>query len=64
MASSLPLVDGGYAAADTLPVIAGQDAEVLSVKSMLAGEQYSTIFKDTRELAGVASGMAIAHLER
>ncbi len=55
------LVDGGYAAAD-LPVIVGQDAEVLSVKSMLAGEQYSTIFKDTRELAGVASGMAIALL--
>jgi putative multiple sugar transport system substrate-binding protein len=55
------LVDGGYATAD-LPVITGQDAEVLSVKSMLAGEQYSTIFKDTRELAAVASGMAIAIL--
>ncbi len=55
------LVDGGYSAAD-LPVITGQDAEVLSVKSMLAGEQYSTIFKDTRELAAVASGMAIAIL--
>ena len=55
------LVDGGYTA-DNLPVITGQDAEVLSVQSMLAGEQYSTIFKDTRELAGVASGMAIAVL--
>ena len=32
---------------------------MLSVKSMLAGEQYSTIFKDTRELAAVAAGMAI-----
>ena len=52
------LVDGGYTS-ETLPVITGQDAEVLSVKSMLAGEQYSTIFKDTRELAGVASSMAI-----
>ena len=34
-----------------LPVVTGQDAEVQSVKSILAGEQYSTIFKDTRELA-------------
>jgi len=55
------LVDGGYTA-DNLPVITGQDAEVLSVQSMLAGEQYSTIFKDTRELAAVASGMAMAVL--
>ena len=55
------LVDGGYTA-DNLPVITGQDAEVLSVQSMLAGEQYSTIFKDTRELAGVASNMAMAVL--
>jgi putative multiple sugar transport system substrate-binding protein len=55
------LVDGGYTA-DNLPTITGQDAEVLSVQSMLAGEQYSTIFKDTRELAGVASNMAMAIL--
>jgi putative multiple sugar transport system substrate-binding protein len=52
------LTDAGYTAA-SLPTIVGQDAEVLSVKSMLAGEQYSTIFKDTRELAAVAAGMAI-----
>lgn len=55
------LTDAGYTAAN-LPTIVGQDAEVLSVKSMLAGEQYSTIFKDTRELAAVAAGMAIALL--
>jgi putative multiple sugar transport system substrate-binding protein len=55
------LVDGGYTS-DDLPVITGQDAEVLSVQSMIAGEQYSTIFKDTRELAAVASAMAIAIL--
>jgi len=55
------LTDAGYTSAD-LPTISGQDAEVLSVKSMLAGEQYSTIFKDTRELAKVAAGMAIALL--
>ena len=40
-----------------LPVVTGQDAEVQSVKSILAGEQYSTIFKDTRELAKVTVEM-------
>ena len=39
-----------------MPVITGQDAEVESVKSIIAGEQYSTIFKDTRELATVRRG--------
>jgi len=34
-----------------LPVVTGQDAELDSVKSILAGEQYSTIFKDTGKLA-------------
>ena len=34
-----------------MPVISGQDAEVPSIKAMLRGEQYSTIFKDTRDLA-------------
>jgi putative multiple sugar transport system substrate-binding protein len=32
------------------PVVTGQDSEVESVKSIVAGEQYSTIYKDTREL--------------
>src|SRR3954452_9588397 len=35
------------------PVVSGQDAEVQSVKSILRGEQSSTVFKDTRELAKV-----------
>jgi putative multiple sugar transport system substrate-binding protein len=34
-----------------LPVVTGQDAELESVLSILKGEQYSTVFKDTRELA-------------
>ena len=33
-----------------LPVVTGQDSEVESVKSIMAGEQYSTINKDTRKL--------------
>ncbi|MFN3616156.1 MAG: substrate-binding domain-containing protein, partial [Rubrimonas sp.] len=36
----------GYGAADMpMPIVTGQDAEVPSIKSMLAGEQYSTVFK-------------------
>ena len=31
-------------------------------KAILAGEQYATIFKDTRELAKVAAAMAVAVL--
>jgi len=48
----------GYgSAAQPMPVVTGQDAEVQSVKSILAGEQRSTVFKDTRELAKVTVGM-------
>ncbi|MGE3348377.1 MAG: multiple monosaccharide ABC transporter substrate-binding protein [Ramlibacter sp.] len=44
------------------PVVSGQDAEVPSVKSIIKGEQYSTVFKDTRELAKVAANMVDATL--
>ncbi|PBC64200.1 sugar ABC transporter substrate-binding protein [Streptomyces sp. Tue6028] len=40
-----------------LPVVTGQDAELASVKSIIAGEQTQTVYKDTRELAKVASTM-------
>lgn len=53
----------GYGTADQpWPIISGQDAEVPSVKAMIAGEQYSTVFKDTRELAKVTAGMVDAIL--
>jgi putative multiple sugar transport system substrate-binding protein len=53
----------GYGSKDLpMPVISGQDAEVPSVKSIIAGEQTSTIFKDTRDLAKVAAGMVDAVL--
>jgi putative multiple sugar transport system substrate-binding protein len=45
------------------PVITGQDAEVASVKSIIAGEQYSTIFKDYRDLAKTSAQMADAVLK-
>ncbi len=42
----------GYGAADQpWPIITGQDAETASIKAIIAGEQYSTVFKDTRALA-------------
>ncbi|WP_420814435.1 multiple monosaccharide ABC transporter substrate-binding protein [Paracoccus contaminans] len=48
----------GYGSGDLkMPIVTGQDSEVQSMKSILAGEQYSTIFKDTRELAKVTVGM-------
>ncbi|MDO6964356.1 multiple monosaccharide ABC transporter substrate-binding protein [Rhizobium alvei] len=51
----------GYGSGDmTMPVVTGQDAELPSVKSILANEQYSTVFKDTRELAKVAVNMVNA----
>ncbi len=56
------LTDAGYSVGDEWPIISGQDAEVDSVKAILSGEQFATIFKDTRELAKVAAGMAIAAL--
>ena len=42
----------GYGSADLpLPVITGQDANIPSIKSIIADEQDMTIFKDTRDLA-------------
>ncbi|VEG53245.1 sugar ABC transporter substrate-binding protein [Mycolicibacterium aurum] len=41
-----------------LPIVTGQDAELASVKSIIAGEQTQTVFKDTRELAKAAVQMA------
>ncbi|MEU8648808.1 multiple monosaccharide ABC transporter substrate-binding protein [Streptomyces sp. NPDC048737] len=45
-----------------LPVLTGQDAELASVKSIIAGEQTQTVYKDLRELAKVASNMVDAVL--
>jgi len=46
-----------YSAAKPAPCVSGQDAELPSVKSILAGEQTSTVFKDTRKLAAQAAKM-------
>jgi len=48
----------GYGSSDQpMPIVSGQDAEVPSIKAMLRGEQNSTIFKDTRDLARVTADM-------
>ncbi len=48
---------GYYSADKPGPVVTGQDAELPSVKSILAGEQTSTVFKDTRTLAAKVAEM-------
>jgi putative multiple sugar transport system substrate-binding protein len=44
-------------------VVTGQDAELASVKSIIAGEQFATIYKDTRQLAAKSAEMADAVLK-
>ncbi|GAA0592491.1 sugar-binding protein [Kribbella sandramycini] len=39
------------------PIVTGQDSEVESVKSIMAGQQYSTINKDTRKLVAETINM-------
>ncbi|WP_062385471.1 multiple monosaccharide ABC transporter substrate-binding protein [Demequina iriomotensis] len=48
--------------ADGFPIVTGQDAEIGSVKLIADGVQYSTIFKDTRNLAEKAIEAAEAFL--
>lgn len=49
----------GYGTAKKpMPVITGQDGELASIKSIVAGEQTQTVFKDTRKLAEQAVKMA------
>ncbi|MEV7728628.1 multiple monosaccharide ABC transporter substrate-binding protein [Streptomyces sp. NPDC087917] len=53
----------GYGGAGKpLPIVTGQDAELASVKSIIAGEQTQTVYKDTRELAKVTVQMGDALL--
>jgi putative multiple sugar transport system substrate-binding protein len=52
------LKSAGYGTpTNPLPIVTGQDSELASVKSIIAGEQTQTVFKDTRELAKAAVQM-------
>lgn len=53
----------GYSAKGGMPIVTGQDAEIPSIKSIFAGEQAHTVFKDTRTLAKRASDMVDAVLK-
>jgi putative multiple sugar transport system substrate-binding protein len=54
----------GYGSAGKpMPVVGGQDAELPSIKSILADEQYATVFKDTRSLAAATVQMLQAIME-
>jgi putative multiple sugar transport system substrate-binding protein len=58
------LKSSGYGtASQKYPVVTGQDAELASVKSIIADQQYSTIYKDTRKLAETTGKMADAVLK-
>lgn len=59
------LQNNGYSGAigEGFPVVTGQDAEIASVKLIQDGVQFSTIFKDTRQLAEQAATAAQALLE-
>ncbi|HEY0258638.1 MAG TPA: sugar-binding protein [Lacisediminihabitans sp.] len=48
------------AAGKPIPIVTGQDSEVESVKSIMAGEQYSTINKDTTKLVAQSIDMVKA----
>ncbi|WP_369237210.1 multiple monosaccharide ABC transporter substrate-binding protein [Streptomyces sp. R21] len=54
--------DGYGSKSKPLPIITGQDAELASVKSIIAGEQSMTVYKDLRKLAQVATDMVDASL--
>ncbi|WP_176086100.1 multiple monosaccharide ABC transporter substrate-binding protein [Martelella sp. HB161492] len=51
----------GYGSGDMkMPIITGQDCNIPNVKAIIAGDQYSSIFKDTRQLAKVTVEMVQA----
>jgi len=51
----------GYGSADKpFPILTGQDADIINVKMLIAGEQSMSVFKDTRVLAAQVVDMIIA----
>jgi putative multiple sugar transport system substrate-binding protein len=57
------IIESVRAAGKPIPVVTGQDSEVESVKSIMAGEQYMTIYKDTRALVAASIAM-VAELQK
>ncbi|WPL19869.1 Multiple sugar-binding periplasmic receptor ChvE precursor [Thiorhodovibrio winogradskyi] len=53
------ILTSARAAGKALPVVTGQDSEVESVKSILRGEQYASIYKSTSDLVRQAIAMVV-----
>lgn len=62
--SSLKAIGYGTTAQLPFPVITGQDCEIPSVKSIIAGEQTQSVFVDTRVLNEVAINLVLETLEK
>ena len=60
--TALQGVGMGPTIANGLPIVTGQDAEIASVALINQGVQFSTIFKDTRQLAAEAVTAAQSYL--
>jgi len=55
---TVALIAAGFTPAD-FPIITGQDCDKVSVKNMIAGTQYMSVFKDTRILANRVKTMVL-----
>lgn len=62
--SALKAIGYGRSADLPFPVITGQDCEIPSVKSIIAGEQKMSTFVDTRVLSDVAVKLTLEVLEK
>lgn len=62
--SALKAIGYGQSADLPFPVITGQDCEIPSVKSIIAGEQKQSVFVDTRVLSEVAVNLVLEVLEK
>lgn len=62
--SSLKAIGYGKDKSLPFPVITGQDCEIPSVKSIIAGEQKQSVFVDTRVLSNVAINLTLEVLEK
>jgi len=65
---SVPLIDtltaAGYGTgSQAWPIVTGQDADIAAVQAVRDGQLYSTVYKDTRQLAEVAVTMVDAILQ-
>ena len=56
--------DAKYDTIAKLPIVTGQDGELATVQYILDGEQYMTVFKDSRLLAKITIQLADSILKK